>query len=118
MALLGLGTAWPMGSQPSIQRPRPTFRFLTGQLVEQHELAIDLHFSRSPGCRVDHIPQARFMGAEVVSGDAVHAEGYTPGLPWESPVRGEETIIGPEYGERWFCSQQEARQAGWRRSGV
>lgn len=30
----------------------------------------------------------------------------------------EETVIRPEYGERWFCSEQEARQAGWRKSGV
>jgi hypothetical protein len=25
-----------------------------------------------------------------------------------------ETIIRPEYGERWFCSEAEARAAGWR----
>lgn len=29
-----------------------------------------------------------------------------------------QTIIRPEYGERYFCSEQEARSAGWRRSGV
>jgi len=29
-----------------------------------------------------------------------------------------ETIIRPEYGERWFCSEKAARQAGWRRSRV
>ncbi|WP_417585158.1 hypothetical protein [Pelagibacterium sp.] len=29
-----------------------------------------------------------------------------------------ETKIRPEYGERWFCSEAEARQAGWRRSRV
>lgn len=28
------------------------------------------------------------------------------------------TIIRPEYGERWFCSEAEARSSGWRRSGV
>ncbi|WMT90177.1 hypothetical protein [Pelagibacterium sp. H642] len=28
------------------------------------------------------------------------------------------TKIRPEYGERWFCSEAEARAAGWRRSGV
>lgn len=26
------------------------------------------------------------------------------------------TIIRPEYGERWFCSEAEARSAGWRKS--
>jgi hypothetical protein len=30
----------------------------------------------------------------------------------------EETVIRLEYGERYFCSEQEARAAGWRRSGV
>lgn len=29
-----------------------------------------------------------------------------------------ETIIRSEYGERFFCSEQEARAAGWRRSGI
>lgn len=28
-----------------------------------------------------------------------------------------DTIIRPEYGERWFCSEQEARAAGWRKAG-
>lgn len=36
-------------------------------------------------------------------------------------VRGQEyydeTIIRREYGERWFCSENEARAAGWRRAG-
>lgn len=26
------------------------------------------------------------------------------------------TNIRPEYGERWFCSEAEARQAGWRKA--
>lgn len=26
------------------------------------------------------------------------------------------TTIRPEYGERWFCSEAEARSAGWRKS--
>lgn len=27
------------------------------------------------------------------------------------------TIIRAEYGERWFCSEADARSAGWRRAG-
>ena len=27
------------------------------------------------------------------------------------------TVIDAYYGERWFCSEEEARQAGWRRAG-
>lgn len=28
-----------------------------------------------------------------------------------------DTIIRPEYGERWFCTEKEARSAGWRKAG-
>ena len=28
----------------------------------------------------------------------------------------QQTRISPEYGERWFCSEAEARAAGWRKS--
>jgi hypothetical protein len=28
------------------------------------------------------------------------------------------TRINPMYGERWFCSEEEARVAGWRKSSV
>lgn len=28
----------------------------------------------------------------------------------------EDTVISPEYGERWFCSEEEAMAAGWRKS--
>ncbi|WP_421413518.1 succinoglycan biosynthesis protein exoi [Agrobacterium tumefaciens] len=27
------------------------------------------------------------------------------------------TKISPQYGERWFCSEEEARAAGWRKAG-
>ena len=30
----------------------------------------------------------------------------------------DDTKIRYEYGERWFCSEAEARKAGWRKSGV
>lgn len=28
----------------------------------------------------------------------------------------EMTVISPRYGERWFCNEDEARRAGWRKS--
>ena len=28
------------------------------------------------------------------------------------------TVISPQYGERWFCSEAEARAAGWRRAKI
>jgi hypothetical protein len=30
----------------------------------------------------------------------------------------DETIITPAKGERWFCTEAEARAAGWRKAGV
>nr|WP_276315546.1 hypothetical protein [Mesorhizobium jarvisii] len=27
-----------------------------------------------------------------------------------------ETKISPQYGERWFCTEEEARAAGWRKA--
>nr|WP_244420843.1 hypothetical protein [Mesorhizobium japonicum] len=27
-----------------------------------------------------------------------------------------ETKISPQYGERWFCTEDEARAAGWRKA--
>ncbi|HTM76586.1 MAG TPA: hypothetical protein VL133_03015 [Devosia sp.] len=30
----------------------------------------------------------------------------------------DDTRISASHGERWFCSEQEAREAGWRRSKV
>lgn len=30
----------------------------------------------------------------------------------------DETVINSSKGERWFCSESEARSAGWRRSKV
>lgn len=28
----------------------------------------------------------------------------------------DETVINPDYGERWFCTEEEAVDAGWRRA--
>ena len=30
----------------------------------------------------------------------------------------DETVINEAYGERWFCTEEEAQAAGWRRSDV
>ncbi len=30
----------------------------------------------------------------------------------------DDTVIQPSHGERWFCSEAEARAAGWRKSRV
>jgi hypothetical protein len=38
---------------------------------------------------------------------------HVPGQEYYS-----ETVVRTEYGERWFCSEEDARSAGWRRSKV
>jgi hypothetical protein len=38
---------------------------------------------------------------------------HVPGQQYYS-----ETVVRPEFGERWFCSEAEARAAGWRKSKV
>ena len=38
---------------------------------------------------------------------------HVPGQKYYS-----ETRISPQHGERWFCSEADARRAGWRRSRV
>lgn len=46
----------------------------------------------------------------IGSGERIY---HVPGQRYYAATR-----IRPEYGERWFCSEAEARAAGWRRSGV
>ncbi|WP_310183580.1 hypothetical protein [Mesorhizobium sp. BE184] len=46
----------------------------------------------------------------IESGERIY---HVPGQEYYS-----RTIIRPEFGERWFCSEAEARSAGWRRSRV
>lgn len=38
---------------------------------------------------------------------------HVPGQKYYSATR-----ISPQYGDRWFCTEQQARAAGWRKSGV
>lgn len=36
---------------------------------------------------------------------------HMPGQPYYAATR-----ISPQYGERWFCSEADARAAGWRKA--
>lgn len=44
----------------------------------------------------------------IDSGERIY---HVPGQRYYDATR-----ISPQHGERWFCSEQEARQAGWRKS--
>jgi micrococcal nuclease len=52
----------------------------------------------------------RIKGNISSDGDKVY---HVPGQKYY-----EQTVIEPEKGERWFCSEEEAVAAGWRRSKV
>lgn len=61
------------------------------QQVSSGSCDIKGNISQSSGERIYHVPGQRYYA---------------------------ETKIDGRYGERWFCSEQEARQAGWRKSRV
>ncbi len=44
----------------------------------------------------------------IDSGERIY---HVPGQKFYSQTR-----ISPEWGERWFCSEAEARKAGWRKA--
>ncbi len=54
-----------------------------------YDRVIKGNISVNTGERICHVPGARYCGA---------------------------TVIDERYGERWFCTEAEARAAGWRRS--
>ena len=51
--------------------------------------------------------------ATVFDGDTIEIRGehiyHVPGGRWYDRTR-----ISPDRGERWFCTEAEAREAGWR----
>lgn len=67
-----------------------------------------------------HLPQSAAVSA-ALSGCAIKGNiSITSGeriyhLPGQQYY--DETIITPEKGERWFCTEAEAQAAGWRRAG-
>ncbi len=57
----------------------------------------------APGCEIKG-------NVSIDSGERIY---HVPGQKYYSQTR-----ISPQHGERWFCSEAEARAAGWRRSRV
>ncbi|MBU0582058.1 MAG: hypothetical protein KKB66_01650 [Alphaproteobacteria bacterium] len=44
----------------------------------------------------------------IITGERIY---HVPGQDYYAQTR-----ISPEWGERWFCSEADARRAGWRKS--
>lgn len=66
----------------------------------------------------DHNGQRMLSSADCnIKGNISHNTGeriyHVPGQKYYDATR-----ISPERGERWFCSEDEARRAGWRKSRV
>ena len=55
-------------------------------------------------------PDCTIKGNISMSGERIY---HVPGQRYYAATR-----INPAYGERWFCSEEEARAAGWRKSKV
>ncbi|MCG2697739.1 hypothetical protein L6307_01425 [Candidatus Parcubacteria bacterium] len=53
-------------------------------------------------------PECRIKGNISTSGEKIY---HTPGC-----LNYNETIINPDKGEKWFCSEKEAVEAGWRKA--
>lgn len=70
-----------------------------------------------PAERIESVPDPSSLlsGGCTIKGNISIDSGehiyHVPGQRYYS-----QTIIRPEYGERWFCSEDEARAAGWRRA--
>ncbi|TYR37154.1 hypothetical protein FY036_00340 [Mesorhizobium microcysteis] len=59
--------------------------------------------ARSAGCTVKG-------NVSIETGERIY---HVPGQKYYH-----DTVISPGYGERWFCSEAEARSAGWRKSRI
>ena len=57
----------------------------------------------SPSCRIKG-------NVSIDTGERIY---HVPGQKYYSQTR-----IRQDYGERWFCSEAEARAAGWRKSRI
>lgn len=55
----------------------------------------------SPSCRIKG-------NISIDTGERIY---HVPGQQYY-----DETNVRPEFGERWFCSEAEARAAGWRKA--
>jgi hypothetical protein len=74
---------------------------------------------RTPSGSAGYVPSKYLCAASVptclIKGNVNFNDGekiyHLPGQVYYN-----ETVIDPRYGERWFCTEDEARAAGWRKS--
>ncbi|WP_082352391.1 hypothetical protein [Rhizobium sp. AAP43] len=62
------------------------------------------------------IPGKTLNSACMIKGNiSIHSKERIYHVPGQENYA--DTQISPQYGERWFCSEAEARAAGWRKAG-
>ncbi len=85
-----------------------------GQNVYTSTLSLGKHFTADteqqsiPASAVSTQPCDIKGNISINSGERIY---HVPGQEFYN-----DTIIRTEYGERWFCSEAEARSAGWRKA--
>lgn len=118
------GSRYPMDSQPSedyadqlemdeINQEAEQYQqyqeeMRNTQVAEDREFIEPVSSSCSGGC-ISHLVGCDIKGN--VSFDTGEKIYHVPGGKYYS-----KTKIDTSYGERWFCTEQEARDAGWRLS--
>ena len=96
-------------------RKRPTFSMVAGPIAAIAIGGLALTWEQG-GLKSVASPMSLFAGGGCnikgnVSIDTGERIYHVPGQKYYEATR-----ISQQYGERWFCSEQEARSAGWRKS--
>ena len=83
--------------------PEEQLARFSGRLVQLKTGAVDLAVAHG-------LSTCRIKGnVSINSGRRIY---HVPGQEFYSRTR-----IRPEYGERWFCTEADARAAGWQKAG-
>lgn len=80
----------------------------TSALSLDKQLTADAEQQSTPASAVSSQPCDIKGNISINSGERIY---HVPGQEFY-----DDTVIRTEYGERWFCTEAEARAAGWRRA--
>ena len=95
--------------QDTINYPEPTRTFKPPEPTETENPQEPTVFTGCPNGCTTHFPGCDIKGnISFNSGEKIY---HVPGGEYYDA-----TIINPDYGERWFCTEQEAIENGWRKS--
>lgn len=100
----------PPTAPPPTNTPRPVAPVVVPPVVPPVRSGGAVNpFTCAGGCPEPPDPSCNIKGnISISSGERIY---HVPGQ-----VNYDDTKISPEYGERWFCTEEEAVQAGWRKA--